>query len=122
MADLEIEGGKYGLNIGNQQFTLRNIKISKAQIGISQIWDWGWLYSGLDISDCKVAFSMINGYDVGKLQIGSVVIIDSKITNCPVFMDTVSRIRVAYRRYKAQVSLTILRPGNATLCLSVRVN
>ncbi|KAH5082276.1 hypothetical protein HBI82_010620 [Parastagonospora nodorum] len=88
MADLEIEGGKYGLNIGNQQFTLRNIKIFKAQIGISQIWDWGWLYSGLDISDCKVAFSMINGYDVGKLQIGSVVIIDSKITNCPVFMDT----------------------------------
>jgi glucan 1,3-beta-glucosidase len=122
MADLEIEGGKYGLNIGNQQFTLRNIKISKAQIGISQIWDWGWLYSGLDISDCKVAFSMINGYDVGKLQIGSVVIIDSKITNCPVFMDTVSQIRFVYRRYKAQVLLTILRPGNATLNLSERVS
>jgi glucan 1,3-beta-glucosidase len=91
MADLEIIGGKYGINIGNQQFTLRNVKISNAQVGISQIWDWGFLYSGLDISNCKVAFSMITGYDVGKLQIGSVVIIDSTISNTPIFMDTVSR-------------------------------
>ncbi|KAL5114437.1 exo-1,3-beta-glucanase [Pleosporales sp. CAS-2024a] len=88
MADVEIIGGKYGLNVGNQQFTMRNVKISGAQIGISQIWNWGWLYSGLDISDCNVAFSMITGYDVGKLQIGSVVIIDSVITNCQTFMDT----------------------------------
>jgi glucan 1,3-beta-glucosidase len=91
MADLEIEGGKYGLNIGNQQFTLRNVKISKAVIGISQIWDWGWLYSGLTISDCGTAFSMITGHEVNKLEVGSVVIIDSEITNCPTFIDVVSQ-------------------------------
>jgi glucan 1,3-beta-glucosidase len=89
MADIEIEGGKYGMNIGNQQYTMRNIKISKAIIGISQIWNWGWLYSGLSISDCSTAIEMITGYDVNKLQIGSVVIIDSEITNCPRFIDTV---------------------------------
>ncbi|KAF2828532.1 exo-beta 1,3 glucanase-like protein [Ophiobolus disseminans] len=88
MADIETEGGLYGLNIGNQQFTLRNIKVSKAKIGISQIWSWGFTYSGLSISDCGVAFSMINGHDQEKLQVGSVVIIDSEITNCPIFMDT----------------------------------
>ncbi|KAJ4377825.1 exo-1,3-beta-glucanase [Neocucurbitaria cava] len=87
MADLEIEGGEYGMNIGNQQFTMRNIKISKAVIGISQIWNWGWLYSGLSISDCGTAFSMINGYTSNKLEVGSVVIIDSEITNCPRFVD-----------------------------------
>lgn len=87
MADLEIEGGLYGMNIGNQQFTMRNIKISKAVIGISQIWNWGWLYSGLSISDCGTAFSMINGYLANKLEVGSVVIIDSEITNCPRFVD-----------------------------------
>jgi len=87
MADLEIEGGKYGLNVGNQQFTMRNVKVSKAVVGISQIWDWGWLYSGLTISDCGTAFSMITGYDVNKLEVGSVVIIDSEITNCAVFVD-----------------------------------
>jgi len=96
LADLEIEGGKYGINIGNQQFTLRNIKISKAQIGISQIWNWGFLYSGLSISDCGVAFSMINGYLEDKLQVGSVVIIDSEITNCPLFMDSVSLENISH--------------------------
>jgi glucan 1,3-beta-glucosidase len=90
MADLDISGGLYGLNIGNQQFTMRNIKISKAVIGISQIWNWGWLYAGLSISDCGRAFSMTNGQAANKLEVGSVVIIDSEITNCPIFVDTVS--------------------------------
>lgn len=79
MADLDIEGGLYGLNIGNQQFTLRNVKVSKAVVGISQIWDWGFLYSGLSISDCGTAFSMTNGASAGKLEVGSVVIIDSTL-------------------------------------------
>ncbi|KAF2645055.1 pectin lyase-like protein [Massarina eburnea CBS 473.64] len=90
MADLEIEGGKYGLDIGNQQFTMKNIKISKAVVGIYQIWNWGWLYQGLTISDCGTAFSMNNvNTDNGNLQVASVVIIDSTITNCPTFVDTV---------------------------------
>jgi glucan 1,3-beta-glucosidase len=75
------------MNIGNQQFTMRNIKISKAVTGISQIWNWGWLYSGLSISDCGTAFSMSNGAQSNKLEVGSVVIIDSEITNCPTFVD-----------------------------------
>ncbi|KAF2007153.1 glycoside hydrolase family 55 protein [Amniculicola lignicola CBS 123094] len=86
LVDIEIEGGKYGMNIGNQQFTMRNLKISKAQIGIRQIWNWGWLYQGLTIFDCPVAFSML-GRDKGLLLVGSAVIIDSRITNCPVFVD-----------------------------------
>lgn len=87
MADLEISGGLYGMNIGNQQFTMRNVKISKAVTGISQIWNWGWLYSGLSISDCGTAFSMSNGAQNNKLEVGSVVIIDSEITNCQKFVD-----------------------------------
>jgi glucan 1,3-beta-glucosidase len=70
--------------------TMRNVKISKAKVGISQIWNWGWLYSGLSISDCGTAFSMNNADQQGKLQVGSVVIIDSEITNCPTFVDQVS--------------------------------
>lgn len=38
--DLVITGGQYGLNIGNQQFSMRNVSISNAIIGVSQIWDW----------------------------------------------------------------------------------
>ncbi|KAF2016131.1 glycoside hydrolase family 55 protein [Aaosphaeria arxii CBS 175.79] len=86
LVDLDITGGLYGMNIGNQQFTMRGIKISKAQIGISQIWNWGWLYQGLHISDCKTAFSMINGLTNDQL-VGSAVIVDSDITNCDTFVD-----------------------------------
>jgi len=42
MTDLEIDGGYYGMNIGNQQFTMKNIKITNAVVGIYQIWNWGW--------------------------------------------------------------------------------
>jgi glucan 1,3-beta-glucosidase len=66
---------------------MRNVKISKAVTGISQIWNWGWLYSGLSISDCGTAFSMSNGIAANKLEVGSVVIIDSEITNCQTFVD-----------------------------------
>jgi len=45
------------------------------------------LYKNLDISSCTTAFSMDN-IDQGKntLQVGSAVIIDSKISNCPTFV------------------------------------
>ncbi|ORX99558.1 pectate lyase superfamily protein-domain-containing protein [Clohesyomyces aquaticus] len=84
--DIETVGGLYGLNIGNQQFTMRNIKISKAVTGISQIWNWGWTYQNLQISDSTTAFSMKNGGS-GKQEVGSVTIIDSTITNCQTFVD-----------------------------------
>jgi glucan 1,3-beta-glucosidase len=44
-------------------------------------------YKNLDISSCTTAFAMDN-IDQGKntLQVGSVVIIDSKITDCPTFV------------------------------------
>lgn len=89
LIDIETVGGLYGLNVGNQQFTIRNVKISKAKIGISQIWNWGFFYQGLTISDCGTAFSMTNGVDANpqQLEVGSVVIADSDISNCPVFVD-----------------------------------
>lgn len=114
MADLDIEGGLYGMNIGNQQFTMRNVKISKAVTGISQIWNWGWLYSGLTISDCGTAFSMNNGYKANKLEVGSVVIIDSQITNCPTFVDMVSS-RIALT--SDSQTLTYFRLGHEALYL-----
>lgn len=87
ISDVNITGGLYGANIGNQQFTMRNLVISNAVVGISQIWDWSWTYSGLTISNCGTAFSMSNGGS-GAQNVGSVNIIDSTINNCPVFVST----------------------------------
>lgn len=87
MTDVVITGGLYGANVGNQQFTMRNIVISKAVTAISQIWDWGWTYQGLVIMDCTTAVSISNG-GAGSQLVGSVNIIDSTIQNCPTFVET----------------------------------
>ncbi|KAJ5169876.1 uncharacterized protein N7500_002659 [Penicillium coprophilum] len=87
MADVTITGGLYGANVGNQQFTMRNIVISNAVTAISQIWDWGWTYQGLLISDCTTAVSISNG-GAGAQLVGSVNILDSTIKNCQNFVET----------------------------------
>ncbi|KAJ5823632.1 hypothetical protein N7447_005972 [Penicillium robsamsonii] len=87
MTDVTITGGLYGANVGNQQFTMRNIVISNAVTAISQIWDWGWTYQGLLISDCTTAVSISNG-GAGAQLVGSVNILDSTIKNCQNFVET----------------------------------
>lgn len=87
MSDVTTTGGLYGLNVGNQQFTMRNIVVSNAVTGISQIWSWGWTYQGIQISNCTTALSIGNGGS-SSLEVGSVNIIDSTISNSNVFITT----------------------------------
>ncbi|KAH8703204.1 putative exo-beta-1,3-glucanase [Talaromyces proteolyticus] len=88
LTDVTITGGLYGLNVGNQQYTMRNVTISGAITGISQIWNWGWTYIGLEISSCTTAISMTAG-GTSAVAVGSVQVIDSSISNCNTFIDTV---------------------------------
>jgi len=39
--DLVFTGGLYGMNVGNQQYTMRNISFSNAVTGFSLFFDWG---------------------------------------------------------------------------------
>ncbi|KAK4184643.1 pectate lyase superfamily protein-domain-containing protein [Podospora australis] len=86
VGDLTVIGGRHGLVLGNQQFTFRNINISKAKIGIKQLWSWGWTYVGVTIEDCEIGFDFTanNGTHV---DVRSITIIDSKIRNTPVGID-----------------------------------
>jgi glucan 1,3-beta-glucosidase len=125
---IETVGGLYGLNIGNQQFTMRNVKISGAVVGISQIWNWGWLYQGLTISDCGTAFSMKNqdANNGNALLVSSVTIIDSDITNCPTFVDMVSRAFPITLRYTYVARLghrihSPLAPDNSSWRTSISI-
>ncbi|KAK3257270.1 hypothetical protein CYMTET_33636, partial [Cymbomonas tetramitiformis] len=75
-SDLVFEGGKYGIWIGSQQFTSRNITIrDTTHAGIFLQWDWVWSFKGLDVSNTPVAI------DVAK-DTGTVLIIDSTFSNC----------------------------------------
>ncbi|KAJ5344524.1 Pectin lyase fold/virulence factor [Penicillium brevicompactum] len=87
VSDVTITGGLYGANVGNQQFTMRNLVISNAVTAISQIWNWGWTYQGLVINNCQTAISISNG-GVGNQLVGSANILDSTIQNCPTFVTT----------------------------------
>lgn len=78
VGDLVFYGGAQALNIGNQQFTMRNLTIYNAQTAIQQIWSWGWTYIGVSINNCSV------GFNFSATAVGSIVIVDSHIKDTPV--------------------------------------
>jgi glucan 1,3-beta-glucosidase len=86
MSDVTTTGGLYGLNVGNQQYTMRNVHISDAVTGISQIWDWGWTYQGLTITNTTTAIAITSSGTT--INTGSVQVIDSTISGCNVFIHT----------------------------------
>lgn len=66
---------------------MRNVAISNSVTAISQIWNWGWTYSGLTIDSCTTAFDFSIGGS-SAVAAGSVTIIDSTISNTGTFLKT----------------------------------
>ena len=64
-----------------------NLSASNAVVGISQIWDWGWAYKGISISNCSLGLNMSSGGTFGQ-TVGSITLFDSTITNCPIGIQT----------------------------------
>lgn len=73
--DLVIFGGMNGVQLGNQQYTMRNLTIIGAAVAIKQLWNWGWTYKSLNIIDCAI------GIDIGSANVGGMILIDSTFTN-----------------------------------------
>ncbi|KAG9080236.1 hypothetical protein FRC06_006908 [Ceratobasidium sp. 370] len=89
MSDLYFNGGKYGVWLGNQQFTVRNITVANAQSGIFQSWNWGWTFQDVKIINCQVGFDLLTGGITQETQsVGADVIIDAVVTNTPTFIRT----------------------------------
>jgi hypothetical protein len=83
ISDLVFEGGIYGMWVGNQQFTSRNITVRNASSAAIYLnWDWVWTFTNLQISNCPVGIDIAAG-------IGSAVIVDSHFTNVPIGVRTV---------------------------------
>ncbi|KAL2266052.1 hypothetical protein VTJ83DRAFT_5404 [Remersonia thermophila] len=87
MTDLTFNGGATGASMGNQQYTMRNLKFNGCKTAIYQIWNWGWTYSGLSISNCQIGIDMSAG-NTSRLEVGSVTLLDSTFTNVPVAIKT----------------------------------
>jgi len=87
MNDLVFRGGLYGLNVGNQQFTMRNMSFYDSVTAINQIWDWGWTYKSINIVNCSTGLNMTSGGRLAQ-SVGSVTFIDSSITDTKVGIAT----------------------------------
>lgn len=83
MNDLTFNGGNIGLQIGNQQFSMRNLVFNNVVTAISQLWSWGWLYQGIQINNCQKGIDISAGGRTAQ-NVGSVTIIDSAFTNTPI--------------------------------------
>jgi hypothetical protein len=82
MSDLVFDGGKFGLWVGNQQFTSRNLTISNAQTAIYMNWNWAWTFKTLNIDNCNVGIDMTAGGSSNQ-GVGSITVVDAKISNTP---------------------------------------
>ncbi|KAJ7225020.1 pectate lyase superfamily protein-domain-containing protein [Mycena rebaudengoi] len=77
-----LRSGAFGLWISNQQFTIRNVKITNAGTAIYEQWNWGFTWQNIDISNCQVGFDLhTGGLTLDTQSAGGVLIVDSWITN-----------------------------------------
>ncbi|KAF9229792.1 glycoside hydrolase family 55 protein [Gyrodon lividus] len=89
MGDLTFNGGKNGIAVGNQQFTVRNLTVNNAVVAVAAAWGWGWTYQGVSINNCKIGFSLTTGGTTSATQsVGSEAIIDATVMNTDVFIST----------------------------------
>ncbi|KAJ6573845.1 exo-beta-1,3-glucanase, partial [Mycena vulgaris] len=75
MAQLSFNGGKYGMWVSNQQFTIHDVTITNAATGIYQLWN----------CNCGVGFDLnTGGLTLATQTTSSVVILDSTIHTTPI--------------------------------------
>lgn len=87
MTDLTFNGGRYGAFFGNQQYTTRNLTFNNCQTAILMNWNWLWTLQGVTIDNCEIGVDMsVNG--TANQTVGSVIILDSTISNTPVGVKT----------------------------------
>jgi glucan 1,3-beta-glucosidase len=97
-SDVIFHGGEYGMWVGNQQFTARNITISDvSKAGIYLNWDFVWMMKGVRIFNAPVGVFVNN-------KTGSVTLIDSHFEN---ISQAAIRTKFSTKSKKAQSSIYI---------------
>lgn len=85
MTDLVFNNGGTGAFFGNQQFTTRNLTFNGCATAIYMNWNWLWTFKSVFINDCTVGLDMsaLDQDTFTNQTVGSIVMIDSKISNTP---------------------------------------
>lgn len=88
MGDMVFNGGKRALDLGNQQFTVRNLEVNDAQVAIYTNWNWVWTFLGTKVKNCGVAFLINTGGNTTAQTVGAQNILDASIENTKIFVQT----------------------------------
>ncbi|KAF5373036.1 hypothetical protein D9758_001646 [Tetrapyrgos nigripes] len=89
MGDLEFNGGKFGMWVGNQQFTVRNVVFNNAQTAVFGVWNWGWTFQKIEINNCSIGFDLLTGGLTPDTQsVGSEALIDVVVKDTNIFIHT----------------------------------
>ncbi|KAG8986773.1 hypothetical protein FRB90_003794, partial [Tulasnella sp. 427] len=89
MSDLTFVGGKVGLNVGNQQFTVRNLNVKNTQTAVQMNWNWGWTFQGFNFQN------VTTGFQVGQGS-GTEVLLDGTLKNVKTFVNTTAPAGTAF--------------------------
>ena len=81
MSDLIFNGGNYGMFLGNQQFTTRNLTFDGCNTAVFMNWNWLWNLKSLTVNNCGVGIDMANSPE--NQTVGSVIVQDSKFVSTP---------------------------------------
>lgn len=81
MSDLVFNGGNYGMFLGNQQFTTRNLTFNNVNTAVFMNWNWLWNLKSLSVNNCGIGIDMSNGPT--NQTVGSVIVQDSKFVATP---------------------------------------
>lgn len=88
MSDIVFNGGQYGAQFGNQQYTMRNLVFNNQGVAAFQmLWDWDWTFINLTINNAPLGIDMSAGGSTSQ-AVGSVIVIDSTFTNVEVGIKT----------------------------------
>lgn len=79
ISDVVFRSGATGIYGGSQQFTTQRLSFDGCKSGVQVIWDWGWVWKSVTMSNVDVGFKLTS--DDGSGSIGSISIIDTSISN-----------------------------------------
>ncbi|RMD40183.1 hypothetical protein DV735_g4966, partial [Chaetothyriales sp. CBS 134920] len=88
MGDLVFNGGGTGAFLGNQQFTTRNWTFNGVGTAIYMNWNWLWTFKSVTINDADIGIDMSALANGVNQTVGSVLVLDSSITNSAVGIKT----------------------------------
>jgi hypothetical protein len=81
ISDVTFRGGAFGLYGGTQQFTAQRLTFSGCKTGVQIIWDWGWVWKSVTMTDVDTGFYLLREGVTENGHVGSALFLDSTFEN-----------------------------------------